>query len=121
MVSTLAEPQGCPPRLQVVASWVVVHPDPASLRKLWQARWNVHSKSALTWPATTSANSQGPDGQPPSWPPPEGEGDTPAAQRESAPSVTCGDLDAHPPQFRQASHTPSNGHRLRLGRRLPQQ
>src|SRR5665811_1413840 len=41
--------------------------------------------------------------------------------KELTPSVTCGDLDAHPPQFREASHTPSNGHRLRLGRRLPQQ
>src|SRR5450759_4796778 len=53
-VPTLAEPQGVPPRLQVAASWVVVHPDPASLRKLWQARWNVHSKSALTLPRSRS-------------------------------------------------------------------
>lgn len=34
---------------------------------------------------------------------PEGEGATPAAQPESAPSVTFGDLDTHPPQLRRAS------------------
>ena len=47
-------PQGYLPHLQVVANWLVVHPDPASLRKLWQARWNVHSMSALTWPRSLS-------------------------------------------------------------------
>jgi hypothetical protein len=39
---------------QLVAIWVVVHPDPASLRKLWQARWKVHSISALTLPRSRS-------------------------------------------------------------------
>ena len=39
---------------QLVTIWVVVHPDPASLRKLWQARWKVHSISALTLPRSRS-------------------------------------------------------------------
>src|ERR1035437_9273896 len=93
----------------------------AAISYVSAARSKPTSSGRSTWPATTSASSQGPDGQPPSWPPPEGEGGHPAAQPESAPLVTCDDLDAHPPQFRQASPTPSNGHRLCLGRRLPQQ
>ena len=32
------------------------------------------SSGHSTWPATTSANSRGPDGQPPGWPPAEGDG-----------------------------------------------
>lgn len=45
---------GLPAHLQLVAIAVAVHPEPASLRKLWQARWKVHSMSALTWPRSRS-------------------------------------------------------------------
>ena len=38
------------------------------------ARSKPTSSGHSTWPATTSANSRGPDGQPPGWPPAEGEG-----------------------------------------------
>src|SRR5665811_300946 len=34
----------------VLAIWVAVHPDPASLRKLSPARWNVHSMAASQAP-----------------------------------------------------------------------
>jgi len=50
------------------------------------ARSKVTSSGHSTWPATTSASSQDPDGPPTGWPPPKGQGNTPAVRQQPAPS-----------------------------------